>query len=483
MLQSLRVRFALSHTLPILLLVPLLSLILLYLLQTRYFLDALSEELIVQARLIAGFARQDPSFWESPALAERYLSTIRTDMNARVIFFDRTGRVYAASTGSGFQQGDQVNLDLINEALQGATTWRTRYSANMQDNIVDVAVPINDAAGKLVGVVRLSQSMDAVQNRLQLLTAYIVIVFSFGILAALSLALFLGRALGIPLLRLTHAVAAFEHNQRATKVPETGPTELRQLASTFNHLAENLAEQNRLRNRMLASVVHEMSRPLGGINAAAQYLMRNSKVAPPELIQELSTDIADQVEQMTRQIDDLTTLSQAMNEQIELKLKPVSLPDLCLDELRHTREAMEAKSIALNVDIDPETPRVVADPQRVKQIVANLLNNAIKFTPRGGHIELAIYPVRDALERRAVEISIKDDGPGIDAADQSHIFQYFYRSPEQRPLQKGMGVGLAVASQLAEAHGGQLRVCSTPGAGAIFYLRLHEQPESEKTNG
>ncbi len=471
MFQSLRVRFALSHILPILLLVPLLSILLIYLLQTRYFLDTLAEELVVQARILANFAASEEGFGQDSGAAERLVAAASNTMTARVMILDANGAIIAATSAAGALPREPIQLDLIDEALAGSTAWRTRYSANMHDDVVDVAVPVRTPSGRVVGVVRLSQSLRSMQSRLRLLTLYIVFVFAIGILAALALALFLARTLGVPIVRITDAVASLAQDEAAAPIPETGPAEVRVLAATFNRMAGDLEEQNLLRRRMLASIVHEMGRPLGGIHAAAQYLMRN-KAAPAGLVEELSTEIVEQVQQMDRQLEDLTLLSQAMNRQITLTPEQVVLPELCEEELRHIVHAAEAKSLKLHMDVDPRTPALFADRQRVGQIIANLLSNAIKFTPDGGSISLAIYPMMTADAQPMVVVSVKDSGPGIDPADQNHIFQYFYRSPEQRPLQKGMGLGLAVARQLAEALGGQLDVRSELGAGSTFYLRL-----------
>jgi two-component system sensor histidine kinase BaeS len=474
-LQSLRVRFTLSHTLPILLLIPLLGILLLYLLQTRYFLDTLAEELVVQARILADFAANDQNLGQEPGAAARLIDIAGHTMPARLMILNENGQVVTATSDVGVHAGERVKVELIDEALAGGTAWRTRYSTNMHDDVVDVAVPIRSADGRVIGVVRLSQSLQAVQDRLRLLTLYIVFVFSFGILAALALALFLARTLGVPIVRITDAVARLAEDEAAAPVPETGPTEMRALAVTFNRMAQDLENQNMLRRRMLASIVHEMGRPLGGISAAAQYLMLNTS-ALPDVVGELSTEIVEQVQQMDRQIEDLNLLSQTLSHQIALHFERFFLSDLCAEELHHIRLAAEKKSLTLHVDTDPRTPAIVADRRRIGQIIANLLSNAVKFTPEGGNIELSIYPLTAPGSEEAVEVCIHDNGPGIDPADQEHIFQHFYRSPEQRPLQKGMGLGLAVARQLAEAHGGQLYVRSRSGAGATFYLRLRIHP-------
>ncbi|MCB0207519.1 MAG: HAMP domain-containing histidine kinase, partial [Anaerolineae bacterium] len=207
-------------------------------------------------------------------------------------------------------------------------------------------------------------------------------------------------------------------------------------------------------------------------------LVRNQTDVPRALIGELSEDIVQQVDQMSRQIDDLALLSQALNSTIDVHPETVSLADLSDEAVRQVRVAAEAKALTIAVDVDPATPPVYADARRVSQIIGNLLSNAVKFSPRGGRIDIAIQPVTAPGCPPQVELSVRDMGPGIGPADQAHIFDYFFRSPEQRPLQEGMGLGLAIAAQLAAAQGGTLRVESEPGAGATFILRLPRQPHT-----
>lgn len=170
MLRSLRVQFVLSHTLPIVLLVPLLSLTMLYVLHTRYFLTTLAEELVVQARMLAALVGKEPRFWQEPAVAEYFVESVGAPMSARLLLIDHNRQIFVATQAEPLRRAERVSLDIVDEAFGGKTAWRAHFSMSMQDDIIDVATPVFDASGQVSGVIRLSQSLGPVQNRLSLLT-------------------------------------------------------------------------------------------------------------------------------------------------------------------------------------------------------------------------------------------------------------------------------------------------------------------------
>lgn len=471
MFDTLRVRFALTHTLPILLLMPLLSLVLLYLLQTQYFLNNLADELSAEAAIIASLTRDDRPLWQEPAVARAFVHGLPEQMSMRVMLIDHNGRLLAGSSPEGRLTGEPVEVPVVNDALQGDSAWEIRFSVALRERVVEVAVPVFNDNGELTGVVYLAQGVTAIQSRLTLISWVVVIAFTIGLVAALMLALFLARSLGMPLVRLTEAVGRARFDAPASPVPVVGPREIRELATKFNESMEQLRAVTVTRRRLLAGIVHEMSRPLGGISAAAQFMSKN-KAPDPAVVTELATEMVEQVAQMQRQIDDLALLARSGEGEIELHVRPTDLHALCEEECRRIRPKVDQMGIQLICELAEDTPTLTADPGRVEQIVANLLSNAVKFTPAGGQINVRLAPHYQNDTLAGAMLSVTDTGPGIDPAEQEHIFEFFYRSPMQGPLREGMGIGLAVARQLALAHGGFLDVYSRPGAGATFILRL-----------
>lgn len=480
MLRSLRVRFALSHTLPVLLLMPLVSLVLIYLLQTHYFLSYLAEGLVAQATIIARAAGSDADLWQERRAASRFVTALAGELPAGVMLIDRSRRLLAANPPAQILPGTVVTATVVDAAMAGRTGWQTRYSPAVDAEVVDVAVPIFDRQGQVLGAVRMYKGMETIQGRLNLLTWYILGVFGLGLVAALALALFLARVVGIPLVRLNDAVSQFPTAREPVTAPEQGPTEVRQLAAVFNHTARQLHAARRSRRRLLAGVVHEMSRPLAGIQGAAQYLTRYGR-QEPALVEELAGGIVEQVEQMQRQLDDLLHVADNAGDPPPGSVEPVDLCAVCQEQARHLKPLLARKHLQLVEHFAPGTPPVAANRARVAQIVANLLNNAARFTPEGGQITVTVRPERasaQAGQRGYIVVQVADTGPGIPPAQQVRLFVAPGETLHRRPDGAGMGLGLAVAHRLAAAHGGLLTVASEPGRGAVFSLRLPASPPS-----
>ena len=260
------------------------------------------------------------------------------------------------------------------------------------------------------------------------------------------------------------------------RVPEVGPTEIRTVASSFNQMSTHLVELESSRRALLTGIVHELSRPLGAIKAAAQTIYKNPD---PALARELAIGIDDQIEQMRLQVEDLALLSELEYHGLRMRFEPLDVAELVEQQCRQAVLNAQARSIAFTWSTANDLPLIEGDAKRIALIVDNLIHNALKYTPAGGavHVVARAEATGGSVDKPAhIDITISDNGPGIAPAEQERIFQLFYRSPAQQRLHQGMGIGLSLARQLAEAHGGTLTVQSEEGRGATFTLRLPLAP-------
>lgn len=469
MFRTLRNRLALSHTLPILLFVPLLGLMLLYQLERRYFLDSLAKELAVQGALIATLTRSDPAIWRDPTVAGRVLDNFQAQIPANIELIDRQGVRLAASQPSDRSPIGQATTDpLLREALQGQVVWSVDRNVASAENVIDVAVPVVNAQDKVEGAIRLSQRLTDIQARLDAQRWVIWLTLLIGAAVSLGLGLVLARSIGTPLLQLTDAVARFTPGRPPILISEIGPDEIKALAATINGMEARLYELERSRKLLLAGVVHELARPLGAMKVAAQTIYQSHD---PLLAEELARGIDEHIDRLRLHLDDLALLGALELQGIRLERAPTDLAAIVQEQC--TLIAAYAAHCQLTLDDSGVTPLPVLciDAKRVGQIVGNLLHNACKYTPAGGRIAVSCTVVEAAARQWAV-VQVKDNGPGIARAHQERIFEFFYRSPEQRRIHQGMGIGLALSRQLAEAHNGQLTVTSAPGLGATFTLWL-----------
>jgi signal transduction histidine kinase len=476
MFRSLKTQLALSHALPVLLFVALLGFILLNQLERVYFLDNLAVELAAQGAIISSFTREEPELWRDPPLAQFVLEQLHARISAQVMLVDESGRVIAADWFDGQQPlGRTIDSETVRIALGGEPNWDVAFNAALQDQVLDVAVPVTVSGGRVIGVVRLAHSLEEIRRRLAPLRTLFWITLGAGAGLSVLLGLVLAQSVAAPLQRLATAVSRFTLTTKPEPVPESGPSEVGTLAAAFNRMGSRLFELERSRMVLLTGIVHELGRPLGAIKAAAQTIRGADDQA---LAAELADGIDVQVDHLRLQVDDLALLGEMELQGLRMEIEPVDLADLVQAQCRQFTGAAADKQITLSCQTDPNLPMIYADPKRINQIVGNLLHNAIKYTPVGGQVRIVTSPATPLEgEAAAVAVTVADSGPGIAASEQERIFDFFYRSPGQRRIHQGMGIGLALARQLAEGHGGALALeQNAQDAGARFVLRLPVQP-------
>ncbi len=252
---------------------------------------------------------------------------------------------------------------------------------------------------------------------------------------------------------LIEAAGRVENGDYSTRVAERGPREVRALARAFNKMAAGLQNDEQQRRALLADVTHELRTPLTVIQGNLEALLDSVYPAdPPHL-----TPILDETQVMARLIEDLRTLALAESGALPLHLESTDLGILLTDVTAAFRARADAAGLTLTLTLAPDLPLLDLDPERLREVVTNLLTNALRHTPPGGALTLSA----DCPTPARVRVSVADTGTGIAPADLPHIFDRFYKSAAS----PGSGLGLAIAKNLVEAHGGEIRAESEVGKG------------------
>jgi two-component system sensor histidine kinase BaeS len=471
-MRTLRSRFVLSHVLPLAIIIPVMGIALIFVLETRVLLDVLSRELEAQARLAAKIAATRPEIWQDPEQAQAFVAEVRQDLDTRVMLLDAQGNLLASSEPADAERlGQTMQPDGWTTALRGETSVRTAYSRQIQDEIVDVLVPIMDQEMQIVGVVRLSHRLVNVYERFLHQRYLIGGILLAGLLLGSIVGWVLALNLERPLRDVTRAAQRLASGEHLAPLPERGPKEIQDLLHSMNALVQRLLSLEQARRQLLSNLVHELGRPLGAFRSATQALLGRSG-EDPALRRELLEGMDEEVERLSRLLDDLAGLHDQVLGTLELNREPTALGEWLAHMLPPWRESAQAKGLKWHATVSPNLPTVDVDPDRLAQVVGNLLSNAIKYTPPRGTVSL------DAgVEEEEAWIRISDTGPGIPPEEQERIFAPFYRSQPGRRFPQGMGLGLNIAYALVAAHGGRLDLDSTPGLGSRFtvWLPLHSQ--------
>ena len=296
------------------------------------------------------------------------------------------------------------------------------------------------------------------------------ILWSAGAAAVLALILgaILASTISRPVQELTAATKVLAGGDLGLQVPVRTQDEIGELAQSFNKMSADLAHSNQLRRQMTADIAHDLRTPLSVILGYSEALADGKLPGTPETYDAMHR----QAQHLNRLIEDLRTLSLADAGQLSLVRRPVEPRGL----LEHTAlaylPAAEARGVRLTLE-SIDAPPIMVDPDRILQVLGNVVSNAIRHTPEGGNVVLSA--VRDG---RYAVLRVRDSGPGIPAEDLPHIFDRFYRGDKMRSPDGASGLGLAIARSLVEAHEGRIAVENAPG-GALFaiFLPLIGNPE------
>jgi two-component system sensor histidine kinase BaeS len=279
------------------------------------------------------------------------------------------------------------------------------------------------------------------------------------IIAIIALALFGLRRISAPLDDLHEAAGRVAEGDYSTRVLEKGPPEVRSMARAFNNMASRLHQADEQRRNLLADATHELLTPLTVIQGNLEGMLDGVYPADETNLRGL----LDETNILAHVLEDLRTLALAESGALQLKKEPIEIVSF-LREVTSVFQAQAASAgVTITINAAGNLPLLEIDPSRMRQVLANLLANDLRYSPTGGTIRLA-----GEIDGKNILIAIQDDGPGIPPDDLQHVFERFYKSTDSG----GMGLGLAIAKHLVEAHGGSLTAENAPVRGTIFRILL-----------
>jgi signal transduction histidine kinase len=503
--RSIRTRLTFSYLALVVVAMGLSGLLLLSLLE-RYFLEAMEDSLAAQARitaqaLIPGAMTEGPSpevpaaayntvqqqrvgdlsiYTENiaPLPAEIPLSEIdvnfwadaslqlSSQLDTRIRILDAGGVVLVDSA----QEDQGANLAgeaLVAQALAGRYASRTETAGDAP--AMDLALPML-VEDKLAGVIYLSQPLGDVRVVVRDLRTRWLLSTVVALLLSGAVGLVLSGAIARPLRRLTAAAGAVAQGELDQQVPVRSRDELGRLSQAFNEMTAQLQAGRQMQVDFVANVSHELRTPLTAVKGLVETL-RDGAVDDPRVRDRFLETMEGETDRLIRLVSDLLILSRADSDALNLQRGEVDTAALARVVASRMASQAEARDLRLAVEPGSDARSAWADPDRVEQVLVNLVDNAVKYSRPGGLVTVWV----DRGTEGTVRVRVQDEGIGIPAEDLERIGERFYRADRARSrAEGGSGLGLAIAEALVKAQGGRLWLESEEGRGTIVTFTLPE---------
>lgn len=443
--------------------------------------DSRMEGLLMQAREIAYLAGQVEDTIlndylnrqsESMIYLQRKAATVYQDYNAYILIVDRNGRV-RDNMQSALQSSPDIlsnlNADDVAYTLKRVLSGE-EVLATFRDShgpVFTVAVPYvqNNAVLGAVFIHTSAQIIDAEYNGMLL---QIAVGFALASLAAIAGTAFYARGIVHPLTVITNAAEEMSRGKLSTRAEVTGVNEVRQLAGAFNIMAEKLEQVEEGRKEFVANVSHELRSPVTSIHGFVEGMLDGT--IPPEESPRYLQIVHDETSRMKRLIADLLQLSRMDKGVVKLNMTDFDVNELIRRVIIGRMTDIEDKQLDMQLEFAQEPCFVLADNDKISQVLHNIVDNALKFVPDKGRLTIATTLLHD---NSTVAVTIENEGEAISPHDREHLFERFYKVDKAHTSGKGTGLGLSICKQIMDLHGQALEVLPLEeGAGFRFTLQL-----------
>lgn len=336
------------------------------------------------------------------------------------------------------------------------------------------SVPVSiQKNGKTVVTAKVSTSLAGVKRVGSKVRRMVILTLVVTLLLAILIGSILADSIAKPIVEMSKVSQRIAEGHLDQRAKVSSKDEVGLLAENFNRMVSRLesmvlrlSEEAKRRRDFVSVVSHQLRTPVTAILTTTEALLSGGK-DDPEVAGEFLDSLAQQSERLSKLLDDLLSMSKAEVSKFEPSQVKVSLRDCVNRVVKEMTPIAERKNIRISVRV-PDWLTVAADPQHLEQVLANLIDNAIKYSPKGGSVTISAQEVE-----QWVSVSVKDTGMGIDERDLPHIFDRFYRGEQARELEpKGTGLGLSIVKEIIEAYGGKVSVDSQPGKGSRFVVHL-----------
>jgi heavy metal sensor kinase len=394
---------------------------------------------------------------------ERYLENVlgRKPKGKFIQIMDSSGKIGARMSDIETQTLP-TSFRTLEQALKGETVYETTESAHPRLRMVTIPITDNN---KVTSIVQVATSLEDFDETMRKLLIIMLISIPASLSATVAVGYYLAKKALKPVDQLRKAAVKISSSNLDERIDiGNRRDELGRLARTFNDMISRLKDAFQRINQFSTDVSHELKTPLTILKGETEVALRKDRET--EDYRKLLRSNLEEIDRMSKIIDDLLLLSKADTKRAGLTVADVDLRDLVVDVCMDMKIFAENKEIALLVN-DLEDVKVRGDALKLRRMLSNIIENGIKYTQNGGRVE-----VSSAMNDGYVWIDVRDNGAGINDEDIKYIFDRFYRADRSRHRASGSGLGLSISKWIAEAHNGAIEVKSRPTEGSLFRVKL-----------
>lgn len=381
--------------------------------------------------------------------------------NAEVQILSANGKVLFDSIG----KTDSLNLENINKDSFKKTNiviWHGK-NPNTGESLMSATGRIIDESGNAIGYLKLISSLEEANNAIYRTMLTLIIFTLIVALITAFVSMIFSKSLVKPILELTEVAKQMLDGNYEVKANMWQDDEIGELAKTLNSMSEEIINKDQIKNDFISSVSHELRTPLTSIKGWA-VVLKDAKDDEKDLIEDGLNIIENEVDRLTKMVEDLLDFSRYISGRITLDREIFNITKTCEDVAKQMRPRANNNKIELNVSLTDEIVLIYADENRIKQLLINLLDNAIKFTSENGWVKFQMYRETDE-----VIILVSDNGVGMSKEDLAHVKEKFYKGKHSK---SHSGIGLSISDEITNLHNGKLEIFSEENIGTTIKVTL-----------
>ena len=421
-----------------------------------YYQGGIKQTLRDQGAMFSSFYEHDLIVGNFEEHAEELLYQYNFLFNAQVQLINQKGDVLAETHKS--QQQNILHLEDVKQGLKGEVSYlSSKYEG---ERVLSVTYPLKPGDAQ-IGAIRLTTSLEQLYEVFQRNTLLLISIGGVVIVIAFALGYFLANTITKPVSKITKAAEEMASGKFSTRIEKEKDDEIGKLADTLNFMAQQVQEHEQFKNQFIASVSHDLRTPLTSIKGWAVTL---HSMTEDRFLQEGLVTITNESDRLNHLVTDLLDLSSLSTGKIRFDFENVDMVDLIQDVVQQIKPRLVEKDITLITDLHENKAIVLGDRNRLKQVMINLLDNALKFTPSSGTITIQLKE-----EDQAVIVHIIDTGIGISKGDLKEVKEEFFKGKTKG---SGTGLGLAICEEIMKGHKGMFVLESEEGNGTTATITL-----------